>query len=86
LNHTSPDISFVVSVMNYYMHDPRKDHIYIVFQILRYLKSALEKSVIFRKNGHINIKDYCDSNWASCQDDRGSTSGYRIFVGGNLVS
>jgi hypothetical protein len=68
------------------MHDPRKDHMDVVYQILRYLNSAPEKGLIFRKNGHMSIEDYCDSDWASCSDDRRSTSGYCIFVGGNLVS
>ncbi|XP_020242905.1 uncharacterized protein LOC109821122 [Asparagus officinalis] len=48
--------------------------------------SAPGKGLIFRKNGHVNIEGYCDSDWASCADDRRSTSGYCIFVGGNLVS
>jgi len=57
-----------------------------VYHILRYLKSASGNGLIFRKNGHMNIEGYCDSDWASCQDDRRSTSGYCMFVGGNLVS
>ncbi|XP_020258828.1 uncharacterized protein LOC109835255 [Asparagus officinalis] len=67
------------------MHDPRKDHMDAVYQILRYLKSAPRKELIFRKNGHVSIKDYCNFDWASCADDRRSTTGYCIFIGGNLV-
>jgi hypothetical protein len=84
--HTRPDISFAVSMVSRYMHDPRKDHMDVVFHILMYLKSASGKSLIFRNNGHMNIVGYCDSDWVSCQDDRRSTSGYCMFVGGNLVS
>jgi Reverse transcriptase (RNA-dependent DNA polymerase) len=86
LCHTRPDISFAVSVVSRYMHDPRKGHMNAVYHILRYLKSAPGKSMIFKKNGRMNIEGYCDSDWASCQDDRRSTSGYCMFVGGNLVS
>jgi hypothetical protein len=50
LCHTHPDISFAVSVANHYMHDPKKDHMDAVYHILRYLKSAPEKGLIFRKN------------------------------------
>ena len=86
LTHTRPDISFSVSVVSRYMHDPRKGHMDAVYHILRYLKSAPGKGLIFRQNGHMNIEGYCDSDWASCQDDRRSTAGYCMFVGGNLVS
>jgi hypothetical protein len=48
--------------------------------------SALRKSLIFKKNDHMNIEVYYDSDWASRQDDKRFTSGYCMFVGGNLVS
>jgi hypothetical protein len=73
LSHTHPAISFAVSVVNRYMHDPREGHMDTVYQILRYLKSAPGKGLIFRKNGHLNIEGYCDSDWANCADDRRST-------------
>jgi hypothetical protein len=68
------------------MHDPRKDHMDAVFHILRYLQNAPGKGLIFRNNGYMNIVGYYDSDWASCQDNRRSTFGYCMFVGGNLVS
>jgi hypothetical protein len=86
LCHTRPDISFAVSVVSRYMYDPRKDHMDTVFHIPSYLKSAPGKGLIFGNNGHMNIVGYCDSDWASCQDDKRSTFGYCMFVGGNLVS
>jgi Reverse transcriptase (RNA-dependent DNA polymerase) len=55
LSHTRSDISFAVSVVSRYMHDPKEDHIDAVYQILRYLKSAPGKELIFWKNGHLNI-------------------------------
>ncbi|XP_020245080.1 uncharacterized protein LOC109823205 [Asparagus officinalis] len=86
LSHTRPDISFAVSMVSRYMHDPRKGHIDAVYHILRYMKSTPGKGLIFRKSGHMSIEGYCNFDWASCADDRRSTSGYCIFIGGNLVS
>jgi hypothetical protein len=78
--------SHSVSMISHYMHDPSNDHMDTVFHILRYLKSAPRKSLIFKNNRYMNIKGYCDSDWISCQDNRRSTFGYYIFVRGNLIS
>jgi hypothetical protein len=86
LCHTRPDIAYAVSVVSRYMHEPRSGHLDIVYRILRYLKGNPGKGLWFRSNGHLGVDGYSDADWASCVDDRRSTSGYCVFVGGNLVS
>lgn len=86
LGYTSPDISFAVSIVSRSMHDPRKGHMDAVFHILRYLKGAPGRGLRFMNNGHLGVEGYYDADWTSCMDDRRSTSGYCVFVGGNLVS
>ena len=86
LCHTRPDITYAVSVLSRYMHDPRTGHMDAAYRDLRYLKSCPGKGLWFKKNNHLNVEGYCDADWASCLDDRRSTSGYCTFVGGNLVS
>ena len=86
LCHTRPDISYAVSVVSRYMHDPRSGHLDAVYRILRYLKNSPGKGLLFKSHGHLNVEGYCDADWASCLDDGRSTSGYCVFVGGNLVS
>jgi hypothetical protein len=81
LCHTRPDISSAVSVVSRYMHDSRSGPLEAVKRILRYLKGLM-----FKSHGQLNIEGYCDADWASSLDDRRSTSGYCVFVGGNLVS
>lgn len=86
LCHTRPDITYAVSVVSRYMHDPRSGHLDAVYRILRYLKGSPGKGLWFKTNGHLNVDGYSDADWASCLDDRWSTSGFCVFVGGNLVS
>ena len=86
LSHTRPDIAYAVSVVSRYMHDPRSGHMNAANRILRYLKGCPGKGILFSANGHLKIEGYTDADWAGCLDDRRSTSGYCMFVGGNLVS
>ncbi|BBG92858.1 BURP domain-containing protein [Prunus dulcis] len=57
-----------------------------VDQILRYLKSTLEKGLMFSKNGDLEVVGHTDADWAGSIIDRRYTSGYFTFVGGNLVT
>ena len=58
-----------------------------VMRILRYLKNAPEKGILFAKNvDHQSIEVYTDADWAGAVDDRRSTYGYFTFVGGNLMT
>lgn len=86
LSHTRPDIAYAVSVVSQFMHQPSKDHMEAVIRILRYLKSSPGKGIMFSKNNHLRVNGYTDADWAGNTTDRRSTSGYFIFVGGNLVA
>jgi hypothetical protein len=68
------------------MHDPRSGHLEAANRILRYLKGSPEKGLWLKANGHLNVEGYCDADWAGCLDGRRSTSGFCVFVEGNLVS
>ena len=86
LGHTGPDIAYVLSVVSQFMHTPSEAHMDAVNRILRYLKSALGRGLMFSRHGHLDIKGHTDADWESSVTDRRSTSGYFTFIGGNLVS
>ncbi|RVW58710.1 Retrovirus-related Pol polyprotein from transposon RE1 [Vitis vinifera] len=87
LAHTRPDLAYALSVASQYMHNPGEQHMNAVMRILRYLKNALGKGILFAKNvDHQSIEVYTDADWAGAVDDRRSTSGYFTFVSGNLVT
>ena len=86
LTHTRPDISYAVSVVSQFMHNPSNQHMNVVNRILAYLKSSLGKGILFSKHGHLDIERYTNSNFAGSKLDRKSTLGYVSFVEGNLVT
>jgi Reverse transcriptase (RNA-dependent DNA polymerase) len=86
LSHTRPDITYAVSLVSQFMHAPSEQHMEAVFRILRYLKGAPGRGIFFKKNDHLRIEGYTDSDWVGDITDRKSTSGYFTFIGGNLVT
>ena len=54
--------------------------------ILRYIKGTLGQGVLYENRGHTQVVGYSDADLASSPTDRRSTSGYCVFIGGNLIS
>ncbi|XP_016647120.1 PREDICTED: uncharacterized mitochondrial protein AtMg00810-like [Prunus mume] len=84
--HTRPDIAYVMSVVSQFMHSPSVSHRNTVDRILRYLKLAPGKGLMFSKNGDLEVVGYRDADWDGSITDRSSTSCYFTFVEGNLVT
>ena len=68
------------------MSSPTVDHWASVEQILCYLKGALGCGILYNNHGHDKLECFTDADWAVSKEDRRSTSGYCVFVGGNLAS
>ncbi|XP_071912390.1 uncharacterized protein [Coffea arabica] len=86
LTVTRPDIAYSVSVVSQYMSNPTINHWAAVEQILCYLKGAPGRGILYNNHGHTRIECFLDIDWKESKADRRSTTGYCIFVGGNLVS
>ena len=50
------------------------------------LKGAPRRGILYSNHGHNRVECFTDVDWAGSKEDRRSTSGYSVFVGGNLVS
>ena len=68
------------------MSPPTVDHWAVVEQILRYLKGALRCGILYSNHGHNKIECFSNADWVGSKENTRSTSGYSVFVGGNLVS
>ncbi|XP_070040773.1 uncharacterized mitochondrial protein AtMg00810-like [Nicotiana tomentosiformis] len=86
LTYTRPDIAYIVSVVRQFMHTPNEEHMRAVYRILRYLKGAPGKGLFYSKNETSTIEGYTDVDWAGDRSTKKSTSGYFMFVEGNLVT
>jgi len=86
LSHTRPNIAYAVSVVSQFMHDPRERHLQAVNRIIQYLKPSPRNGLLFKKGKNLSMKIFTDANYAGSIVDRRSTTGYCMFLGGNLVT
>jgi hypothetical protein len=75
---TRPDLSFSVSQVCRFMHNPGKQHWEAVKQIIRYLKGTDTDGITLGGKSE-NLNGYVDSDHAGNIDNRRSTTGY-IFI------
>ena len=62
------------------MHAPLKQHLDVVYRILRYLKKASRKGILFKKGSKLKLEAYTDSDWVGAIVDRRLTIEYCTFL------
>ena len=55
-------------------------------RILQYLKGTPGQGVFFPVELDLQLKTYCDADWAGCPNTRKSLTGYCVFLGNALIS
>ena len=85
LTLTRPDITFTVNVLNQFIHASREVHWEAVIRLLAYLKYALGRGLIFRRNDHLHVSGYSYVGFSGDRHDRKSITSNCVYVGGNLV-
>ncbi|KAF8692258.1 hypothetical protein HU200_039863 [Digitaria exilis] len=76
LTFTRPDITYAV----------QQPHLNAMKRLLRYLRGTADYGLALHRSPVSELIVYTDADWAGCPDTRRSTSGYAVFLGGNLVS
>ena len=86
LTFTRPDITYAVQQLCLYMHALQEPHLAAMKRLLRYLYGTLGYELLLDRSSSTELVVYTDAYWAGCPDTRRSTSGYAVFLGGNLIS
>ncbi|KAK8935927.1 hypothetical protein KSP39_PZI013782 [Platanthera zijinensis] len=88
LTNNRPDIEHVVSYVSRFVSEPNSIHMMAVKHILCYLHGTCDYGLLYKRNEKVNeeLSGYSDSDWAESGDDRKSTSGFVIQLGGNTIS
>jgi Reverse transcriptase (RNA-dependent DNA polymerase) len=86
LTHSRPDITFSVSVISRFMQSPTKHHMGAAKRVLRYVAGTVDLGTWYGRTKALELVGYSDSDWAGCEDDRRSTSGYLFSIGTTPVS
>jgi hypothetical protein len=65
---------------------PPRAHLAALKRLLCYLQGTVDYGLLLHRSTSSELVVYTDADWAGCPDTRRSTSGYAVFLGGNLVS
>lgn len=57
-----------------------------VVRILKCLKGAPGRGLVFHDHSHMRVEGFSDADWAGSPTYKRSTTGNCVFIGGNLVS
>jgi hypothetical protein len=70
-----PDVMQAVGQVARFQEAPNESHVLAVKSIFRYLKGTKDFGLWYPKGKDLSLIAYTDEYWASCIDDRQSTSG-----------
>ncbi|XP_019226912.1 PREDICTED: uncharacterized protein LOC109208282 [Nicotiana attenuata] len=86
LTNTRLDIAYSVQHLGQFMQSPKEPHLKAAYHVLRYLKGDPSLGIFLSNDADYRVKDFCDSDWATCPRFRKSVSGYIVLLGGSPIS
>ena len=84
--HTRPDIAFPMGRLSQYLSDPAEHHRQALKELLRYIRSTVDRGIIYGNSRSPDFIDYSDSDFAADKLDRKSVLGYVCMLGGGPIS
>ncbi|XP_068317088.1 uncharacterized mitochondrial protein AtMg00810-like [Pyrus communis] len=86
LTITRPDLTYVVHILSQFMDKPRQPYLEAAHKVLKYIKQTPGQGILLPSTGSLQLRAFCDADWAHCKDIRRSITGYCILLGQAPVS
>ena len=86
LMNTRPYIFFVVNTLSQYLVKPRRVHLIVTKNVMRYLKGTNDLRLYYGRDHGYKLYGYTDSDWARSAIDRKRTSGGCYCLGSAMIS
>ncbi|KAL0439959.1 UNVERIFIED_CONTAM: Retrovirus-related Pol polyprotein from transposon RE2 [Sesamum latifolium] len=83
---TRPNICYAAQQLSQHVQHPCQQYWDAAMHLVKYIKATPSTGLFFPANNDLNLKAYCDANWAACPVSRRSVTGYCIFLGVSPVS
>ena len=80
------DICFAVNHLSQFLLAPTMTHYQATLRVLRYLKANPGRRLFFPSDSPLQLKGFCDSDWASCPETHLSVTDFYIFLSDSLIS
>jgi len=65
---------------------PKESHVMAMKRIFRYLKGTKEYVLWYPKGNYLSLVAYTNSDWVGIIDEKRSTSGINLYLGGCTIS
>ena len=75
-----------MNIVSRFLQSPCDSHWDAVIRIFHYIKETPGQGVLYENRGHTQVIGYYDAYWTGSPANRRSTSGYCVFIEGNLIS
>ncbi|XP_044482152.1 secreted RxLR effector protein 161-like [Mangifera indica] len=85
LTLTRLDLSYAINKSSQFLKEPTQLQWQAVKRVLRYIQGTLEYGLMFKPSLILNLEVFSNADWAGNLEYKRSTSGYCIYLEGNLV-
>ncbi|CAM8988557.1 unnamed protein product [Rhodiola kirilowii] len=86
LTITRPDLAYPVHILSQFMQKPTEEHLTAALRVLRYVKAAPAQGIFFPSNSDLQLRAFCDADWAACPLTRRSITGHCVMLGPSIIS